>query len=87
MNLYLSRNAQFGFDPEDLKPKCTSVYDLLEDLIKHFRYLMEDNPSPLQKGVSRPAQVSLTKIKEALSEIQKTGHEVFKLQPFRHIAY
>lgn len=69
------RNAQFGFDPEDLKPKCTSVYDLLEDLIKHFRFLMEDNPSPLQKGVSRPAQVSLTKIKEALSEIQKTGHE------------
>lgn len=49
--------------------------ELLEDLVKHFKYLMEDAPSPLQKGISRPCHIAIKKVEESLSELQRVGHD------------
>ena len=48
---------------------------LLEDLVKHFKYLMEDAPSPLQKGVSRPCHIAIKKVEESLAELQRIGRD------------
>jgi len=48
---------------------------LLEDLVKHFKYLMEDAPSPLKKGVSRPCHIAIKKVVKSLAELQRIGRE------------
>ena len=59
---------------DDFNPKCVTVMELLENLVKHFKYLMEDVPSPLQKGVSRPCHIAIKKVEESLDQLQKIGH-------------
>ena len=57
------RNQKFSWDNDDLNPKCKAVLDLLNDLVTHFRYLMEDTQSPLPKGHSKPCAKAIAKVK------------------------
>ena len=56
------RNQKFSWDNDDLNPKCKAVLDLLNDLVTHFRYLMEDTQSPLPKGHSKPCAKAIAKV-------------------------
>lgn len=69
------RNQAFVFDKDDLTPKCGTVLEILQDLVKHFQYLMEDKPSPLKKGISRPCHIAIKKVEVSLEMIQKIGNE------------
>ena len=57
------RNQKFSWDNDDLNPKCKAVLDLLNDLVTHFRYLMEDTQSPLPKGHSKPCAKAIAKVR------------------------
>ena len=56
------RNQKFSWDEDDLNPKCKAVMDLLQSLVTHFKFLMEDTQSTLPKGQSKPCSKAIAKV-------------------------
>jgi hypothetical protein len=56
------RNQKFSWDNDDLNPKCKAVMDLLQNLVTHFKFLMEDTQSTLPKGQSKPCSKAIAKV-------------------------
>ena len=72
------RNQKFSWDNDDLNPKCKAVLDLLNDLVTHFRYLMEDTQSPLPKGHSKPCAKAIAKVNLSMKSLSCVLNEYFK---------